>query len=63
MKIIISKRDLADSYVKYACDEVTDNTMTMGEFIKKLETDEDFYKRFFPKDIKNDYDWSNNNEI
>jgi len=51
------------AYLKYACDEVTHNTMTRGEFAKKLETDKEFAKRFIPNYLDNTFDWSYNNEI
>lgn len=30
------------SYIKYAVNEITDNTMTQGEFFKKIVTDKKF---------------------
>jgi hypothetical protein len=62
MKNTISDEELEDAYIKYACDEVTHNTITRGEFTKKLETDREFYKRFFPDYTENTFDWSYNNE-
>ena len=51
----LSQEEFESAYIKYACDEVTHNTMTRGEFSKKLETDAEFAKRFIPdinKEIK-----------
>ena len=43
---LINNQDLIKkSYVKYAVDEVTDNTMTQGEFHKKIITDKKFRER------------------
>jgi hypothetical protein len=50
------------AYLKYACDEVTHNTMTRGEFSKRLEIDKEFADRFFPNYLDNTFDWSYNNE-
>jgi hypothetical protein len=49
----ISKKEIEEAYIKYACDELTHNTMTMGEFTRKIETDEEFYKRFFEDSFPN----------
>jgi hypothetical protein len=34
----LSQEEFESAYIRYACDEVTHNTMTRGEFSKKLET-------------------------
>ena len=39
----ISNEELIkNSYIKYAVNEITDNTMTQGEFFKKIVTDKKF---------------------
>jgi hypothetical protein len=58
MKPSISPKEFESAYIKYACNEVSHNTMTRGEFSKKIETDRKFYKRFF-----NDYVENNQTEI
>ena len=63
MKQIISSTEFEAAYIKYACDEVTHNTMTRGEFAKQIEINKEFYKRFFPDYLDNTFDWSYNNEI
>lgn len=42
----MSEEELQRLYMIYVLDEVGHNTMTRGEFEKKLETDEEFRKRF-----------------
>jgi hypothetical protein len=59
----LTSAEFEASYLKYACDEVTHNTMTRGEFAKKLETDKEFAGRFIPNYLDNTFDWSYNNEI
>ena len=39
---INDKELIKKSYIKYAVNEVTDNTMTQGEFHKKIVTDKKF---------------------
>lgn len=51
----LSPEEFEEAYIKYACDEVSHNTMTRGEFAKQLETNEEFAKRFIP-------DYQDNNE-
>ena len=46
-QISIDKDLVAKAYIKYAVNEVTDNTMTLGEFIKRLETDKKFRKKYY----------------
>ena len=41
----IDKDLVAKAYIKYAVNEVTDNTMTLGEFTKRLKTDKKFRKK------------------
>lgn len=41
-EIINDKELIKKSYIKYAVNEVTDNTMTQGEFHKKIVTDKKF---------------------
>ena len=43
----MNKDDIKRAYIRYAVNEVTDNTMTLGEFTKKIETDKDFKKKYF----------------
>jgi hypothetical protein len=62
MKQTISSEEFEEAYIKYACDEVSHNTMTRGEFSKKIETDKQFSNRFFPDYLENTFDWSYNNE-
>jgi hypothetical protein len=50
------------AYIRYACTEVTHNTMTRGEFAKQIETNKEFAKRFVPDYLDNIFDWSYNNE-
>jgi hypothetical protein len=59
----LSQEEFESAYIRYACDEVTHNTMTRGEFSKKLETDPEFAKRFIPNRFDNTFDWSYNNDI
>ena len=59
----LSPEEIASAYIKYVCDELTDDTMTQGEFIKQLETSEEFYRRFFPDYRGNTFDWTYNNDI
>jgi hypothetical protein len=59
----LSEAEFETAYTKHVCEEVSHNTMTRGEFIKKLETDREFYNRFFPDYTGNTFDWSYNNEI
>lgn len=63
MKINITSKEFEEAYIKYACDELTHNTMTRGEFHRKLETDKSFYNRFFSDYTENTFDWSYNNDI
>jgi hypothetical protein len=58
----LSSEEFEAAYVKYACDELTHNTMTRGEFSKLLETNKKFAKRFIPDYLNNTFDWSYNNE-
>lgn len=58
----LSSEEFETAYVKYACDELTHNTMTRGEFAKRLETDNGFAKKFIPNHFNNTFDWSYNNE-
>jgi hypothetical protein len=37
---------VAKAYIKYAVNEVTDNTLTLGEFIKKIKTDKKFKEKY-----------------
>lgn len=62
MKINITSKEFESAYIKYACDEVSHNTMTRGEFSKQIETNKEFYKRFFPDYFENTFDWTYNNE-
>lgn len=62
MKINVTSKEFEDAYITYAVDEVTHNTMTRGEFHRKLETDKEFYNRFFPDYTENTFDWTYNNE-
>lgn len=47
MKIKLTPEEFESAYIKYACDEVSHNTMTRGEFLKKIEDDEVFLKKFY----------------
>jgi len=58
----LTSAEFEAAYLKYACDEVSHNTMTRGEFSKKLETSKEFAKRFVPDYLDNIFDWSYNNE-
>jgi hypothetical protein len=58
----LTSEEFESVYIKYACNEVTHNTMTRGEFAKLLETDKEFAKRFIPNYFDNTFDWSYNNE-
>jgi hypothetical protein len=58
----LSSEEFEAAYVKYACNEVTHNTMTRGEFANLLETNKEFAKRFVPDYFDNTFDWSYNNE-
>ena len=42
----MTEEELEKLYLIYVLDEVGHNTMTRGEFEKKLEMDEEFRKRF-----------------
>jgi hypothetical protein len=42
----MNKQDLEKFYEIYRLDEVGHNTMTLGEFEKKMETDAEFKRRF-----------------
>jgi hypothetical protein len=42
----MNREELEKLYLIYLLDEVGHNTMTRGEFEKKLETDKEFRKRF-----------------
>jgi hypothetical protein len=59
----LTSEEFEAAYTKHVLDEVTHNTMTRGEFHKKLETDKEFYSRFFPDYTENTFDWSYNNDI
>jgi hypothetical protein len=59
----LSAEEFEAAYVKYACNEVTHNTMTRGEFANLLETNKEFAKRFVPDYLDNTFDWSYNNDI
>ena len=59
----MTPEEIEAAYIKYACDEVGHNTMTRGEFIKRLETDSEFAKRFISDYRENTFDWSYNNDI
>jgi hypothetical protein len=37
---------VAKAYIKYVVNEVTDNTLTLGEFIKKIKTDKKFKEKY-----------------
>jgi hypothetical protein len=58
----ITPEEFESAYIKYACDEVSHNTMTRGEFSKHIETDKEFHRRFFPDYLENTFDWTYNNE-
>ena len=58
----LTSAEFEAAYLKYACDEVTHNTMTKGEFAKQIETNKEFAKRFVPDYLDNIFDWSYNNE-
>jgi hypothetical protein len=58
----LSSEEFEAAYVKYACNEVTHNTMTRGEFANLLETNKEFADRFIPNYLDNTFDWSYNNE-
>jgi hypothetical protein len=58
----LTSAEFEAAYLKYACNEVTHNTLTKGEFAKRLETDKEFAKRFVPDYRENIFDWSYNNE-
>ncbi len=58
----LTSEEFESAYIKYACNEVTHNTMTRGEFAKLLETDKEFTKRFIPNYFDNTFDWSYNND-
>lgn len=47
MKIELTPEELEKIYIRYASYEVSHNTMTRGEFLKKIEDDEVFLKRFY----------------
>jgi hypothetical protein len=59
----LSSEEFEAAYIRYACDEVTHNTMTRGEFAKQIETNKEFAKRFVPDYFENTFDWSYNNDI
>ena len=42
----VDKDLLAKAYIRYAVNEVTDNTMTLGEFTKKIKTDKKFKEKY-----------------
>jgi len=58
----LSSEEFEAAYTRYACNEVTHNTMTRGEFAKQIETNKEFAKRFVPDYLENTFDWSYNNE-
>ena len=58
----LSSEEFEAAYIKYACNEVTHNTMTRGEFAHLLETNKKFADRFIPNYFDNTFDWSYNNE-
>jgi hypothetical protein len=58
----LSSEEFEAAYIKYACNEVTHNTMTRGEFAYLLETNKEFANRFVPNYLDNTFDWSYNNE-
>ena len=58
----LSSEEFEEAYIKYACDEVTHNTMTRGEFAKLLETDKKFADRFINKGLDDTSNYSHNNE-
>lgn len=62
MKNNITPEEFEAAYIKYACDEVSHNTMTRGEFSKHINTDKEFHDRFFPNYLENTFDWTYNNE-
>ena len=37
---------LAKAYIRYAVNEITDNTLTLGEFTKKIKTDKKFREKY-----------------
>jgi hypothetical protein len=58
----LTSTEFEAAYTRYACNEVTHNTMTRGEFAKQIETDKEFARRFVPDYLDNTFDWSYNNE-
>jgi hypothetical protein len=58
----LTSAEFEAAYLKYACGEVTHNTLTKGEFSKRLETDKEFADRFIPDYLDNTFNWSYNNE-
>jgi hypothetical protein len=58
----LSSEEFEAAYVKYACDELTHNTMTRGEFAKQIEINEEFAKKFVPNHFDNTIDLSYNND-
>jgi hypothetical protein len=47
MEIELTPEELEKLYIRYASYEVSHNTMTRGEFFRKIEDDEVFLKRFY----------------
>ena len=62
MKNNITPEEFESAYIKYACDEVSHNTMTRGEFSKHININKEFRDRFFPNYLENTFDWTYNNE-
>jgi len=58
----LTSAEFEAAYTKHVCEETTHNTLTKGEFAKRLETDKEFAERFFPDYRENTFDWSYNNE-
>jgi hypothetical protein len=44
-ELVIGEDLIKKSYIKYAVNEITDNTMTQGEFHKKILVDKEFRER------------------
>ena len=46
----VDKELLAKAYIRYAGNEVTDNTMTLGEFEKQINTNSNFKNKYMYDD-------------
>jgi len=52
-QVSVDKDLLVKAYIRYAVNEVTDNTMTLGEFEKQINTNPNFKNKYLNENSTN----------